>query len=133
MMCALMSHRFISTTGRNAPCPCGSGKKYKHCHGQLAAVPSQEELAALFERSAAEQNIRESQQGRGRRSLRWCSQPSFRGGAAWQHLIIAVNCELVLWLLGPVGGIIKPGVLGLEYLPRAVENLETINSMSRLA
>ncbi|MCP4701336.1 MAG: preprotein translocase subunit SecA [Gammaproteobacteria bacterium] len=21
--------------GRNAPCPCGSGKKYKHCHGQL--------------------------------------------------------------------------------------------------
>jgi preprotein translocase subunit SecA len=21
---------------RNAPCPCGSGKKYKHCHGQFA-------------------------------------------------------------------------------------------------
>jgi preprotein translocase subunit SecA len=21
---------------RNAPCPCGSGKKFKHCHGQLA-------------------------------------------------------------------------------------------------
>ena len=21
---------------RNAPCPCGSGEKYKHCHGQLA-------------------------------------------------------------------------------------------------
>jgi hypothetical protein len=21
---------------RNEPCPCGSGKKYKHCHGQLA-------------------------------------------------------------------------------------------------
>ena len=21
---------------RNSPCPCGSGKKYKHCHGQLA-------------------------------------------------------------------------------------------------
>ena len=21
---------------RNAPCPCGSGKKYKHCHGRLA-------------------------------------------------------------------------------------------------
>ena len=20
---------------RNAPCPCGSGKKYKHCHGKL--------------------------------------------------------------------------------------------------
>ncbi|MET0987011.1 MAG: preprotein translocase subunit SecA [Steroidobacteraceae bacterium] len=23
--------------GRNEPCPCGSGKKYKHCHGQLAS------------------------------------------------------------------------------------------------
>ncbi|RYG74399.1 preprotein translocase subunit SecA [Lentibacillus lipolyticus] len=22
------------TTGRNEPCPCGSGKKYKHCHGK---------------------------------------------------------------------------------------------------
>jgi preprotein translocase subunit SecA len=22
-------------TGRNAPCPCGSGKKFKHCHGTL--------------------------------------------------------------------------------------------------
>jgi len=24
--------------GRNEPCPCGSGKKYKHCHGALASV-----------------------------------------------------------------------------------------------
>ena len=23
--------------GRNEPCPCGSGKKYKHCHGALAS------------------------------------------------------------------------------------------------
>jgi preprotein translocase subunit SecA len=22
-------------TGRNEPCPCGSGKKFKHCHGVL--------------------------------------------------------------------------------------------------
>ncbi|MGA1139399.1 MAG: preprotein translocase subunit SecA [Ilumatobacteraceae bacterium] len=25
-----------STTPRNAPCPCGSGKKYKQCHGKVA-------------------------------------------------------------------------------------------------
>ncbi len=25
-----------SNTPRNAPCPCGSGKKYKHCHGAVA-------------------------------------------------------------------------------------------------
>jgi preprotein translocase subunit SecA len=24
------------TPGRNDPCPCGSGKKFKHCHGKLA-------------------------------------------------------------------------------------------------
>ena len=24
------------SVGRNDPCPCGSGKKYKHCHGKMA-------------------------------------------------------------------------------------------------
>ena len=23
---------------RNAPCPCGSGRKYKHCHGSVSAT-----------------------------------------------------------------------------------------------
>ena len=23
------------SVGRNAQCPCGSGQKYKHCHGKL--------------------------------------------------------------------------------------------------
>jgi uncharacterized protein YecA (UPF0149 family) len=27
--------RFGSQPGRNEPCPCGSGKRYKHCHGSL--------------------------------------------------------------------------------------------------
>ncbi|MEN9539014.1 MAG: hypothetical protein RLZZ126_1249 [Pseudomonadota bacterium] len=26
----------LPRVGRNEPCPCGSGKKYKHCHGKLA-------------------------------------------------------------------------------------------------
>ena len=26
----------MAPVGRNDPCPCGSGKKYKHCHGKLA-------------------------------------------------------------------------------------------------
>jgi len=25
-----------SAVGRNDPCPCGSGKKFKKCHGQVA-------------------------------------------------------------------------------------------------
>ena len=27
--------RHMQKVGRNDPCPCGSGKKYKHCHGKL--------------------------------------------------------------------------------------------------
>jgi preprotein translocase subunit SecA len=26
--------------GRNEPCPCGSGRKFKHCHGALQAADS---------------------------------------------------------------------------------------------
>ena len=28
-------HRTENKVGRNDPCPCGSGKKYKNCHGKL--------------------------------------------------------------------------------------------------
>jgi preprotein translocase subunit SecA len=28
--------RELAKVGRNDPCPCGSGKKYKHCHGSVA-------------------------------------------------------------------------------------------------
>ena len=30
-------HRNAPKVGRNEPCPCGSGKKYKKCHGAAAA------------------------------------------------------------------------------------------------
>jgi preprotein translocase subunit SecA len=26
----------VPRVGRNEPCPCGSGKKYKQCHGKLS-------------------------------------------------------------------------------------------------
>ena len=29
-------HREQKKVGRNEPCPCGSGKKYKQCHGKLS-------------------------------------------------------------------------------------------------
>ncbi|MBL8490483.1 MAG: preprotein translocase subunit SecA [Rhodocyclaceae bacterium] len=29
------AQRAMPKVGRNDPCPCGSGKKYKHCHGKL--------------------------------------------------------------------------------------------------
>ncbi|MBQ9633188.1 MAG: SEC-C domain-containing protein, partial [Lachnospiraceae bacterium] len=32
--------------GRNEPCPCGSGKKYKFCHGRKGAEPLPAALTA---------------------------------------------------------------------------------------
>ncbi|MGL5335391.1 MAG: preprotein translocase subunit SecA [Enterovibrio sp.] len=32
---AASAHEHVRKVGRNEPCPCGSGKKYKQCHGQL--------------------------------------------------------------------------------------------------
>lgn len=44
---------FRMSTHRNDPCPCGSGKKYKHCHGQATRnQPSPEEAAWRRLRSA---------------------------------------------------------------------------------
>lgn len=33
---SLAAQAMSEKTSRNAPCPCGSGKKYKHCHGAVA-------------------------------------------------------------------------------------------------
>jgi hypothetical protein len=57
----------MAKTGRNQRCPCGSKKKYKHCHGGHSAPP----LADVpYEQRAAEQAAlqkrREQQQGLGR-------------------------------------------------------------------
>jgi hypothetical protein len=35
------SEETISSIGRNAPCPCGSGRKYKRCCGVSVPVPAQ--------------------------------------------------------------------------------------------
>jgi preprotein translocase subunit SecA len=32
----MTSFRESEKVGRNDPCPCGSGKKYKQCHGKLS-------------------------------------------------------------------------------------------------
>jgi SEC-C motif len=57
--------------GRNEPCPCGSGKKYKKCHGSFAAQAVEAsqprpDIAKLLEQVRAQEKIREAQQGRGR-------------------------------------------------------------------
>ena len=59
--------------GRNEPCPCGSGVKYKRCHGNSANPPRQprpripmDEIERLFRMKREEEKLRERQQGRGK-------------------------------------------------------------------
>ena len=51
----------LKTTGRNDPCPCGSGKKYKKCHLTEDEAAKHQELAKAAEEreavlAAAEEN-----------------------------------------------------------------------------
>jgi Predicted metal-binding protein related to the C-terminal domain of SecA len=59
--------------GRNQPCPCGSGKKFKRCHGAFEVSPSQspllppsKSLQDTLRQAEARQKLLERQQGRGR-------------------------------------------------------------------
>ncbi|WP_084646327.1 SEC-C metal-binding domain-containing protein [Devosia insulae] len=40
----------MTSTRRNQPCPCGSGIKYKRCHGRLGGMPSPADIEAIFGR-----------------------------------------------------------------------------------
>lgn len=58
----------MATVGRNEPCPCGSGKKFKRCHGAgnaAAHLPARPD-DALLGRVAARRIQRERQQGLGK-------------------------------------------------------------------
>jgi hypothetical protein len=53
-------------TKRNAPCPCGSGKRFKHCHGKLVTDPD-DPLGSLEQRrNEAVLRERRAQQGFGK-------------------------------------------------------------------
>src|SRR5947207_2239648 len=57
----------MNKIGRNAPCPCHSGKKYKRCHGNIdhiKGVMRRVETAQL--RAEAARTQRERQQGLGK-------------------------------------------------------------------
>ena len=54
--------------GRNDPCPCGSGKKFKKCHGSGSEYSSQKAARdkLVMDRMEAMIKQREAQQGLGR-------------------------------------------------------------------
>lgn len=73
--------------GRNNLCPCGSGKKFKHCHGQLGnhylAEPLK--LDQLHQKLEALERVRQAQQGFGKPII----------STSWkEHQVVAVGNTL---------------------------------------
>lgn len=57
----------MAKVGRNQPCPCGSNKKFKHCHGGIHRPdPGLNPAMFALDRRLAEFHQREQQQGLGR-------------------------------------------------------------------
>lgn len=61
----------MAKIGRNQPCPCNSGKKFKHCHGGLDAPPVldpriQQAMMQAIQNQQAQELVRTAQQGHGR-------------------------------------------------------------------
>ena len=56
----------MAKIGRNEPCPCLSGEKYKHCHGSNDRDHMGREIDKLLARGAASRIQRERQQGLGK-------------------------------------------------------------------
>ncbi|MFZ3351431.1 MAG: SEC-C domain-containing protein [Xanthobacteraceae bacterium] len=62
----------MAKIGRNEPCPCGSGLKYKKCHGSYGGSPVEAagkavpNLQHVAEQMRARERIRQTQQGLGR-------------------------------------------------------------------
>lgn len=76
--------------GRNKPCPCGGGKKYKHCHGRFGKSPFDSRgfagvVQASRERTIAQKHVREAQQGRGKPII---------SAKLNEHQIVAVGNQL---------------------------------------
>lgn len=83
---------------RNEPCPCGSGKRFKDCHGQLGATAADKERAraqlARGEREAAATSARRALEASPEDAEAWnllgqCIEPNEpeAARAAWQRAI----------------------------------------------
>lgn len=80
----------MKKVGRNEPCPCGSGKKYKKCHGDLAQQDRMSavmaDLSFVRARHEAREVQRSNQQGLGR--------PIISTKTDSGHQFVAVNNRL---------------------------------------
>ena len=82
----------MAKVGRNAPCPCQSGKKYKHCHGSVRA---QEEAKLQALRAQAFEHQRQKQQGWGKAIISTVAADGTRFVAVGKDLLPSKNCKTV--------------------------------------
>jgi predicted O-linked N-acetylglucosamine transferase (SPINDLY family) len=80
---------------RNAPCPCGSGKRYKECHGALASPPP----AVAAEQSFAAQAQSALGAGRFVEALAWLERALV---AEPESAELRRECARVAWMMGNV-------------------------------
>ena len=88
-----MTKRGKRKTGRNDPCPCGSGKKFKRCHGRASAEPlgpPPEALEAMMKAHEAQETLRKHQQGKGKPII----------GADFKGFRITAVGNRILWSRG---------------------------------
>lgn len=78
----------MAKTGRNQPCPCGSGKKYKNCHLGLATDPARAASAALPEA------VPLSQQPGWTRAIPWAIGVLGGGISIWAFLSVDTQTGL---------------------------------------
>jgi hypothetical protein len=78
---------------RNAPCPCGSGKRYKECHGAIASrrptVAEDEDFAAQ-----AQSALRA---GRFREALAWLQRAL---DVEPESAELRRECARIAWMMG---------------------------------
>ena len=98
---------------RNAPCPCGSGKRYKECHGALvppsAPVAAQESIAANAQAALSA--------GRPAEALAWLRRglDAEPGSAELRR-----ECARVAWMMGDVARALTDCREALERAPADV-------------
>ncbi|HEM7803750.1 TPA: SEC-C domain-containing protein [Burkholderia cenocepacia] len=103
--------------GRNERCPCGSGKKYKRCHGQAQPATSASTIDQVMQRGRlmldrikAQEKQREQQQGFGRPFIS-IEHNGKRFVAVGRKLMYSDKWKTVHDFLGHY----LPGVLGAEW------------------
>jgi tetratricopeptide (TPR) repeat protein len=79
--------------GRNDPCPCGSGKRYKHCCGQIGGEPSPPQTTAAPELTALRTLLEAGNLTELERRARDLTALQPRNGGAWKALGVALALQ----------------------------------------